>query len=150
MARDRGDVNIAFQLPLCPMIDDRMITESARDNDAPVWSSRHNRLGWDLCLGGLSGDDVPKYAAPTRETDFTNLPPTATFVGSLDPFRDETVNYVESLRAAGVPAAFREFEACFHGFDLMGSETRVGREAGKFLREQLSHAVDDCFAKQRE
>jgi acetyl esterase/lipase len=148
MARDRGDVNIAFQLPLYPMIDDRMITESARDNNAPVWSSRHNRLGWDLYLGELSGDDVPTYAAPARETDLSNLPPTATFVGSLDPFRDETVNYVESLRAAGVPAAFREFKGCFHGFDLVAPKSRVAREAGEFLREQLSHAVDDCFAKQ--
>jgi acetyl esterase/lipase len=148
MARDRADVSIAFQLPLYPMIDDRMITESARDNDAPVWSSRHNRLGWDLYLGGLSSDDVPKYAAAARETDLSNLPPTATFVGDLDPFRDETVNYVEGLRAAGVPAAFRLFEGCYHGFDLIASKSKVGREAGDFLREQFAHAVDDCFAKQ--
>ena len=140
MARDRGDVRIAFQLPLYPMIDDRMITESARDNDAPVWSARHNRLGWDLYLGGLSGDRVPKYAAPARESDLSKLPPTATFVGDLDPFRDEPVNYVEGLRAAGVPAAFRLFEGCYHGFDLIAPKSRVGREAADFVREHFAHA----------
>lgn len=148
MARDRGDVRIAFQLPLYPMIDDRMITESARDNDAPVWSSRHNRLGWDLYLAGLSEDAVPKYAAAARETDLSKLPPTATFVGDLDPFRDETIQYVEGLRAAGVPVAFRLFEGCYHGFDLLRPQSRVGRAAGAFLREQFAHAVDDCFARQ--
>lgn len=150
MARDRGDVHIAFQLPLYPMIDDRMITESARDNDAPVWSSRHNRLGWDLYLGGLSGDEVPGYAAPARETDLRDLPPTATFVGDLDPFRDETMQYVEGLRAASVPVAFRLFGGCYHGFDMIRPESKVGREADQFLREQFGHAVDHCFAKQPE
>ena len=148
MARDRGDVHIAFQLPLYPMIDDRMTTGSARDNDAPVWSSKHNRKAWDLYLGDLAEGDVPKYAAPARETDFTNLPPTATFVGELDPFLDETRQYVESLRAAGVPCAFTTFPGCYHGFDMVKPDSKVGREASAFLAEQFGHAVDDCFAKQ--
>ena len=148
MARDRGDVRIAFQMPLYPMIDDRMTTESSRDNNAPVWSSRHNEIGWRLYLGELSGDAVPKYAAPARETDYTGLPPTATFVGGLDPFRDETVNYVEALRAAGVPVAFDLYEGCFHGFDALPGDARVQKEAAAFLHEQFAHAVDDRFAEQ--
>jgi acetyl esterase/lipase len=148
MARDRGDVRIAFQLPLYPMIDDRMTTDSARDNNAPVWSSKHNRVGWDLYLGEQAGGEVPKYAAPARETDFSNLPPTATFVGDLDPFRDETCQYVQGLRDAGVPVAFRLFERCYHAFDVLGANSTVGREAAAFLHEQFAHAVDDCFAKQ--
>jgi acetyl esterase/lipase len=148
MARDRGEVNIAYQLPLYPMIDDRMSTESARDNDAPVWSSRHNQVGWDLYLGGLTGNDVPKYAAPARETDFSNLPPTATFVGDLDPFRDETLQYVEALRAAGVPVEFRLFEGCYHAFDMIGANTNAGRDAAGFLLQNFAHAVDECFAAQ--
>lgn len=148
MARDRGDVRIAFQLPLYPMIDDRMTTPSVRDNNAPVWSAKHNRVGWDLYLNGLDRDAVPTYAAPAREIDLSNLPPTATFVGDLDPFRDETQQYVEGLRAAGVPVAFRLFERCYHAFDVIGANSKVGREAAAFLQEQFAHAVDDCFAKQ--
>jgi acetyl esterase/lipase len=149
MARDRGDVRIAFQMPLFPMIDDRMTTESAQDNDAPVWSSRHNRVAWDLYLGPLPPDDVPKYAAAARETDFSDLPPAATFVGELDPFLDETRQYVERLRAAGVPVEFRTYPGCYHGFTLLRPGARVSREANGFLCEQFGAAVDGHFAKQR-
>lgn len=55
--------------------DDRMISESSRDDDAPIWGSRHNRLGWDLYLGDLAGrKDVPAYAAPACATDYPGLP----------------------------------------------------------------------------
>ena len=149
MARDRGEVRIAFQMPLYPMIDDRNSTESARDNDAPIWNARHNRLGWDLYLGELAGrDDIPKYAAPARETDYADLPPTATFVGELDPFRDETIQYVDQLRAAGVPVEFRRYEGCFHGFETLRPNAGKSRDANAFMAEQFAAAVDDCFAKQ--
>lgn len=35
LARDLGEVNVAFQMPLYPMLDDRE-TASSRDNHAPV------------------------------------------------------------------------------------------------------------------
>jgi len=142
MARDRGEVRVAHQMPLYPMIDDRMTTESMRENDAPVWSARHNRVAWDLYLGGLSGDEVPPYAAPARANDYTGLPPTTTFVGSLDPFRDETLEYVTRLRAAGVPVELRVFEGCYHGFDLILPDSKVGRAANDFLCDQFAAAVD--------
>ncbi len=142
MARDRGDVRIAYQLPLYPMIDDRMTSDSMRDNDAPVWSVKHNRVAWGLYLGGLSGDEVPKYAAVARESDYAGLPPTATFVGDLDPFLDETLAYVEALRAAGVPVECRVFEGCYHGFDLLDENTTPAREANAWLRAHFAAAVD--------
>jgi acetyl esterase/lipase len=148
MARDRGEVRIAHQLPLYPMIDHRMVTESSRDNDAPLWSSRHNRIAWDLYLGGLAGDDIPTYASPALETDCSDLPPTTTFVGELDPFLDETVAYVEGLRAAGVPVEFRRYPRCYHGFDRIRPGSQVGREANEFLCDRFAFAVDHSFAKQ--
>ena len=148
MARDRGDVRVAFQLPLYPMLDDRNDSESARDNDAPMWNAKHNRLGWDLYLGDLEGDDVPKYAAPARETDYSNLPPTATFVGDLDPLHDETVAYVEKLRAAGIPVAFEVYEASFHGFDTVASSS-VAQKAKAFLLEQFVCATSGDPASPR-
>jgi len=148
MARDRGDVRIAHQIPLYPMIDHRMVTDSSRDNDAPLWSSRHNRIAWDLYLGGLAGDDVPKYASPTLETDPAGLPPTTTFVGELDPFLDETEAYVEGLRAADVPVAYERYPGAYHGFDLVRPGAKVSRRANDFLRERFAAAVDADFAKQ--
>lgn len=94
-ARDRGEVNIAFQMPLYPMLDDRP-TETSKNNDAPVWNTKSNIAAWELYLGSDYGTDrVSKYAAPARETDFSGLPPTLTFIGSIDPFLAETKSYVE-------------------------------------------------------
>jgi acetyl esterase/lipase len=148
MARDRDEVRIAHQLPLYPMIDHRMVTESSRGNDAPVWGSRHNRIAWDLYLGGLAGGDVPKYASPALETDYAGLPPTTTFVGDLDPFLDETIAYVEGLRAAGVSVELRRYPGCYHGFDMIRPGAKVSREAKQFLCDRFAFAVDHDFAKQ--
>lgn len=148
-ARDTGDVNIAFQMPLYPMIDDRMITDSSRNNDAPVWNSKSNELGWKLYLGESYGTDrVSKYAAPVRETDYGGLPPTLTYVGTVEPFTDETVEYVEKLRKAGVEVQFRLFEGCFHGFDLL-KWTKPAKEAEKFLTDGFMYAVENYRAEQK-
>lgn len=117
-ARDRGEISIAFQMPLYPMLDDRD-TDSSRDNRAPVWNTKRNHRGWKAYLGELYGKEVPPYAAPARQTDYTNLPPAYTFVGDIEPFYCETLAYVEHLRRAGVPAKADVYPRCFHAFDML-------------------------------
>ena len=64
LARDRGEVNIAFQMPLHPMLDDRD-TPSSADNHAPNWNTKRNRKAWKRYLREAYGTDlVPCYAAP--------------------------------------------------------------------------------------
>jgi acetyl esterase/lipase len=147
--RDHGGVNIAFQMPLYPMIDDRMTNESAKENNAPVWDSDANRVAWGLYLGGLAGKDVPVYAAPARETDFSNLPPAVTFVGDLEPFRDETILYVQNLRDAGVPVDFERYAGCYHAFDKMNPYAEVSRKALAFLMDSFRNAVKNYHVEQR-
>ena len=43
LARATKEVNIAFQMPLYPMIDDRD-TASSIDNHDPIWNTRRNQL----------------------------------------------------------------------------------------------------------
>lgn len=149
-ARDRGEVRIAFQLPLYPMIDDRMRHASAIDNNAPIWNSATNALAWSLYLGSLhGGDSVPAYAAAARATDFGGLPPTCTFVGELEPFRDETIHYVEALRKAGVPVAFELLPKAYHGFDVIAPHAAVSRRATRFFVDWFKLAVHQHFAPQR-
>ncbi|GFZ30173.1 alpha/beta hydrolase [Clostridium zeae] len=148
-ARDKKEVNIAFQMPLYPMIDDKMTSESAKDNDAPVWNSKSNFLGWKLYLGSLFGtENVPYYAAAARSEDYSNLPPTATFVGNLEPFRDETIQYVENLKNAGIPVHFEIFNGCYHGFDQICPKAEVTKKAHEFLVNSFKYAKDNYFAKQ--
>ena len=94
-------------MPIYPMIDDRMESESARENDGPLWNSKMNALAWDYYLSDPKKrrQSIPYDAAPARAKDYANLPPTMTYVGELEPFRDETIAYVKNLRKAGVPSS---------------------------------------------
>jgi acetyl esterase/lipase len=148
-ARDKGDISIAFQMPLYPMVDDRMNSESSKDNNAPVWNSKSNFNGWKLYLGELFGTpNVPYYAAPARAEDYRNLPPTATFVGELEPFRDETIEYVENLRKAGVPVEFEMYKGCYHAFEQMCPKAEVSKKAITFIINSFKYAVENYFAEQ--
>jgi acetyl esterase/lipase len=148
--RDKGEVAIAFQMPLYPMLDDRMTSQSSKKNDAPVWNSKSNYNAWRLYLGEIYGTpNVPSYAAPARAEDYSNLPPTATFVGDLEPFRDETIQYVENLRKAGVPVDFEIYKGCYHAFEQMCPKAEVSKRAVSFLMSSFEYATKHYFAKQQ-
>jgi acetyl esterase/lipase len=147
MARDWGKVNIAYQMPLYPMLDDRMITASARDNDAPWWNSQMNAAAWQLYLGDAYGtDEVTKAMAPARETNFAGLPPAYSFVGSLDPFADETIAYFSQLRQAGVHAFLDIYPKAYHLFDLLVPNATVSKVANHRLCAAYKRAVYTFFA----
>jgi acetyl esterase/lipase len=144
-ARDRGEVAVAFQIPLYPMLDDRP-TESSTDNDAPLWYSKINDASWRLYLSDCYGSDtIPAYAVPARETHYAGLPPACSFVGGIEPFRDETAAYMDNLRNAGIPVHFKIFDGCFHAFDQMCPKTDIAKEAVTFLMESFDYAVRHYF-----
>lgn len=148
-ARDKGDIAIAFQMPLYPMLDDRMKTTSAQANDAPVWNTKSSIAAWKLYLGERYGtEDVPCYAVPARAVNYAELPPTCTFVGSIDAFCDETSEYVDNLRKADVPVDFKIFEGGFHAFDYMVPRSSIAKAANQFYMDAFRHAVQNCFAVQ--
>ena len=131
-ARDEGAVNVAFQMPLYPMLDDRD-TASSRDNYGRVWNTRRNHLAWRLYLRGTDRASLSPYAAPARLTDFSGLPPAYSFVGDGEPFYAETVRYFEQLRAAGIPAELDVYHTDLHAFDMLEPSAALsGEAAGKF------------------
>lgn len=151
LARDRGEASIAFQMPLYPMLDDRMDTVSARENDAPVWSTASSRAAWKLYLGdAYQTDGVSQYAAPARAAEVSGLPPALTFVGSAEPFRDETAEYVRRLREAGIPASLKVFEGCFHAFDTVCPRSPMAKEAAAFLVRGFLEAAERWTKPQPE
>jgi acetyl esterase/lipase len=143
MARDRGEVNLAFQLLIYPMIDDRNVTPSTQIEGLPVWSRTANDLGWRCYLGELSGTDrIPAYAAATRAETVAGLPPAWIGVGSLDPFRDEDVEYASRLLAAGITAELHVYPGACHGFEMIVPNSAVSiacqRDITGALRRALS------------
>lgn len=134
-ARDRGKIPVAFQIPLYPMLD-CYDTPSSRDNHGHNWNTRRNHWGWRHYLGDLYGTTpIPKYASPSRETDYAGLPPAYTFVLDGEPFLDETVEYIRRLKEAGVDASVDIYHGNFHGFDAF-FWTRSAKDAHRQLCRQ--------------
>ena len=124
MTRDRGEVDLAAQLLVYPMLDDRSSTESARDDPAHrLWSHRANRYGWSSYLG----DADPAVAVPARRDDLGLLPPTWIGVGTNDLFHDEDLAYAERLKATGVPCEVEVVPGAFHGFDQVVAKAPVSQ-----------------------
>lgn len=144
-ARDQGLVNIAFQMPLYPMLDDRS-TKYNSNNDAPMWNGESNVMAWQYYLRGL--DEVPKYGAPARETNYSNLPPTLSFVGSIDPFYMETKTYIKNLNKANVETTFKVYDGAYHAFERVAFWKKISKSAIKFSLDGFISATQKHYKKQ--
>jgi acetyl esterase/lipase len=144
LARDRGEIDIAYQLLIYPMIDDRNTSVSSQIVGAPIWSRAANLLGWKAYLGREpGGDDVPAYAAASRATDLGGLPPTFLCVGTIDLFRDETIDYAQRLLHAQVPTELHVYPGAPHGFETMAAgASTIARRALRDIDEALASAVN--------
>jgi len=166
LARDRGEVEVAFQLLECPMLDDRQVTPSSQLDHLLVWSAASNSFGWQSYLGALYGSDsvggsesvgggggsdgadgegrdrggIPGTAAAWREADLSGLPPAYVAVGAADGFRDEDIAYALRLNQAGVATELHVYPGVPHGVTMFLGTTwaeRWQRDVDDWLRRQL-------------
>jgi acetyl esterase/lipase len=141
LARDRGDVAVAFQQLIYPMIDDRQTTPSSAW-EVPIWNPAANTLGWRAYLGDLYGaQDVPAYAAAARAMDLSGLPPAFVSVGTLDGFCDEDITYAQRLNHAGVPVELHVYPGAPHGFDMLAAGAEISKRARRDQRDWLQHQL---------
>jgi acetyl esterase/lipase len=98
-ARD-ANVQLARQILIYPMLDDRNIVPNPALSDLALWTYDQNRIAWSAA----SPHDGPPsaYIAPARLEDFAGLAPAFIEVGELDIFRDESIVYASRLLQAGV------------------------------------------------
>ena len=146
-ARDSGEVNVAFQMPLYPMLDDRD-TETSRDNHGRVWNTWKNHFGWRCYLRGTGRETLPPYAAPARVENMEGLPPAYTFVSTGEPFYAETLEYIRRLRECGIPANVDVYETDMHAFDMMRPKDALSIEAAHRFNESFAYAQANYFASQ--
>jgi acetyl esterase/lipase len=130
LAHERGEVPIAFQLLVYPMLDDRTAARDGLDQSRfRMWNNKSNHFGWQAYTGLDPGrDGVPPLAAPARYEDLSGLPPAWVGVGTLDLFFDEDMTFAERLRAAGVDCESFVVEGAFHGFDYVVPRCDVARD----------------------
>jgi acetyl esterase/lipase len=139
LARDRGGPALAGQWLICPMLDDRNDTPSARQMAGRgVWDRSANDTGWTALLGDArGGPDVSPYAAPARAADLSGLPPAFIDVGSAETFRDEDVAYASRIWQAGGTAELHVWPGGFHAFFGMVPGASVSRAAIAAQRDWL-------------
>jgi len=111
-----GQVPLAFQFLLCPIMDLAAETDSRRslaegylvDRDTLEHDLRHY-----LAPGA---DPADPRISPLRAADLSRVPPTAVHTAEFDPLRDEGQAYAERLRQAGVPTRYRCHPGMIHLF----------------------------------
>lgn len=139
LARDRGEIPLAFQLLIAAMLDDRT---AARDTPHPytgefIWTRESNRFAWAALLGQEPGSSgVSAYAAAARAENVANLPPAFIAVGALDLFLEENMEYARRLLYAGVPTELHVYPGAYHGFQMVPAAWMTQAAA----RDQVSAA----------
>ncbi|MCY3779169.1 MAG: alpha/beta hydrolase [Chloroflexi bacterium] len=141
--RDRGGHDLAFQLLIYPMIDDRHETPSGHAITHPtVWNREVSLKAWRMYLGDEFGaDHVSPYAAAARATDLSGLPPAFVTVGTLDLFRDEDIAYAQRLMAAGVPTELQVCPGMYHGAEMSAPDADVSRRMRLGYRDAVKRAI---------
>jgi acetyl esterase/lipase len=119
LARDRGGPDVAFQMLIYPVIDDRCETVSMKNGAGLyVWDYQNTLDMWAQYIGQERGNVSP-YAAPARAEDLSGLPPAYIMTCEHDPLRDEAIIYAMRLMAAGVPVELHNYPGTVHGFDFL-------------------------------
>lgn len=145
-ARDRGEIPLAFQALVYPMLDDR--TGSSGPIPAHIatvgWSAPENRFGWQSFLGmEPGGPGVPTAAAPARLQDLSGLPPAWIGVGGVDLFANEDIEYARRLLRTGVPTEVLVIPGAFHGFDRVAPDTTLAQRFTKAKLNALRRAFGE-------
>lgn len=130
LTRERGGPEIAQQVLIMPMLDDRTTTRDLHIEPYLIWSYEDSLTAWPALLGeSAGGPEVPVTAAPARVADAAGLPPAYIEVGQLDVFRDEDTAYATTLSRAGVQVEFHLHPGAPHEFDSIAFESDVARRA---------------------
>jgi len=139
LARDRQGPALRFLMPLYPMVDDRNETPSSHAvTDVGVWDRAGNVEAWAWYLGGREAD---QYAAPTRATDLSGLPPTYIDVGTVDLFLDEDIELAQRLLQAGVPTELHVLPGSYHASEKRAPEAALSRRIWALRLDALRRAL---------
>jgi acetyl esterase/lipase len=145
-ARDHEGPSIAGLLLMCPMLDHRSDSASARQMEgAGSWDRVANATGWQAYLGPHGHDGgVSPYASAAMCTDHAGLPPTFIDVGSAETFRTECVQFADAMWRAGGEAELHVWPGGVHGFDFLAPWAQLSRDARAartaWLRRVLARA----------
>ena len=137
-AHDEG-IRLRAQAMAYPMLDDRTVLRDDHNGRGRfLWTPASNRLGWTSYLGHPPRmSDAPEYAAPARREVLSGLAPAWIGVGDLDLFYDESVDYADRLRAAGVECELVTVPGMYHGADGLAAKVPAMQAFRRGLMDHL-------------
>ena len=137
MARDRKGPKPVIQIPMYAMLDYRADTVSQKAiTSRKVWCYDYSKISWAHYL-----DKTPDcYDSPSLAQDLSHLPPLFSFIGTLDPFYDENIEYWTRLMRAGVDVEYHIFPGCYHSFEIAVPESHYAKTAYGLIYSALKRA----------
>lgn len=139
MARDRKGPKICLQIPLYAELDCRLETPSSQEiTDRKLWCRWTCEMSWEKVLP--PGRMPNPYDSPSLAKDLSGLPPLFSFIGQLDPGRDENLDYWARLMEAGVEVEGHVFPGCYHCFELSVPEADFSKLAYALTYAALKRA----------
>jgi acetyl esterase len=141
VARDAGDLPLAYQLLIYPATDMRCGHPSHMTNGRGyLLESETIRYYHDNYIDDPA-HDIDWRASPILRADLTRLPPALVLTAGFDPLRDEGLEYADALVAAGNRATYVCFERQIHGFITMGKVLDEANTAVALCAAELARAL---------
>ena len=117
---DTGEVKLALQVLLCPILDFCADTASRRDYGSGYLVDQAT-LDHDLQhYLGADGDPMHPRVSPARVADVRGFPPTCIHSAEFDPLRDEAAEFATRLRDAGIQTTYTCHSGMIHLFYGLG------------------------------
>lgn len=144
MTRDRKGPMPVIQIPLYAMLDNSVDTFSQHAiTSEKVWCYSYSKIAWDLYVD--KNITLDYYAAPILAEDLSGLPPVFSYIGTLDPFLDENIEYWNKLIKAGISVEYHIFPGCYHSFEVAVPESAYGKIAYELTYAALKRAFNINF-----
>jgi len=142
MNRDRDNFPLKLQLLLYPMIDNLHATGSGEITNHAIWNLPTSVNAWEMYLDGTPDLDASPYAAASRATDLSGLPPTYICVGTEDLFRDEDIDYARRISEAGAPCELAVFPGMYHAGESFVPTAAVSRRMNQSIYAAANSALE--------
>ena len=139
MARDLKGPALCLQMPLYAELDYRLDSPSSQEiTDPKVWCRDNCEKSWAKVLS--PGHMPTAYESPALAKDLTGLPPLFSYIGQLDPGRDENIRYWSRMMGAGVDVEYHVFPGCYHCFELSVPDAEPSKAAYEMMYAALRRA----------